>query len=58
MTTAMPEVGPPLAGEIASIAKRIGAKVAGPLAAEVDRDARFPAEALEALRRGPVERQR
>ena len=30
--------------------ERIGSKVAGPLAAEVDRDARFPAEAIQALR--------
>jgi acyl-CoA dehydrogenase len=36
--------------EIARIAKRIGAEIAGPLAAEVDRDARFPAEAFAALR--------
>src|SRR5437763_6769507 len=47
---AVPDLGPPLASEIGAIAERIGSKVAGPVAAEVDRDARFPAEAVEALR--------
>ncbi|MDQ1508750.1 MAG: acyl-CoA dehydrogenase, partial [Actinomycetota bacterium] len=46
----MPDLVPPLASEIGAIAERIGSKVAGPVAAEVDRDARFPAEAIEALR--------
>ena len=46
----MPDLVPPLASEIGAIAERIGSKVAGPVAAEVDRDARFPAEAVEALR--------
>ena len=46
----MPHIGPPLASEIALIAERIGSKVAEPAAAEVDRDARFPSEAIEALR--------
>ena len=50
MTTPMPEILPPLPSEITSIAKRIGSKIAGPLAAEVDHDARFPIEAFEALR--------
>jgi acyl-CoA dehydrogenase len=46
----VPDLGPPLASEIGAIGERIGSKVAGPVAAEVDRDARFPAEAIEALR--------
>jgi acyl-CoA dehydrogenase len=45
-----PDIVPPPASDIALIARRIGAEVAGPLAAEVDRDARFPVEAFDALR--------
>jgi len=40
----------PAPGDIATIAARIGAEIAGPAAASVDRDARFPKEAFEALR--------
>ncbi|MEY2422438.1 MAG: acyl-CoA dehydrogenase [Acidimicrobiaceae bacterium] len=36
--------------EIEAVAARIGATVAAPAAAEVDRDARFPVEAIDALR--------
>ena len=36
--------------DLASRAGQIGAKVAGPAAADVDREARFPTEALDALR--------
>ena len=36
---------------LSSQAERIGASVAGPAAPDVDRDARFPVEAFEALRR-------
>jgi acyl-CoA dehydrogenase len=43
-------IAAPLASEIGSIAERIGSKVAAPVANEVDRDARFPAEAVDALR--------
>ena len=50
MPAPKPDPHPPLPSEIGLIAKRISAEVAGPLAAEVDRDARFPAEAFEALR--------
>jgi acyl-CoA dehydrogenase len=45
-----PDVRPPVPSDLAEIAKRIGSTIAGPLAAEVDRDARFPTEAFEALR--------
>ncbi len=38
------------AKDLSRRAGRIGAEVAGPAAAEVDRDARFPIEAFEALR--------
>jgi acyl-CoA dehydrogenase len=41
---------PPPPSEIAAIARQIGQQIAGPLAAEIDRDARFPREAFEALR--------
>lgn len=40
----------PVSSEIAKIAARVGATVAGPAASEVDRDARFPSEAIDALR--------
>ncbi len=50
MPTPSPDTLPPLRSELALIAQRIGSDVAGPFAAEVDRDARFPDEALEALR--------
>ncbi len=40
------------AKDLSRRAERIGAEVAGPAAAEVDRDARFPVEAFEALREG------
>jgi acyl-CoA dehydrogenase len=36
--------------DVAEAARRIGAAVAGPAAVAVDRDARFPREAIEALR--------
>jgi acyl-CoA dehydrogenase len=38
------------AGGIADRARRVGEEVAGPASDEVDRDARFPAEAIAALR--------
>jgi acyl-CoA dehydrogenase len=41
---------PPPPGDIARVAARIGAEVAGPAAPSVDRDARFPSEAIDALR--------
>jgi acyl-CoA dehydrogenase len=44
------KIVPPLPSELASIAKRIASLVAAPFADEVDRDARFPSEAIEALR--------
>jgi acyl-CoA dehydrogenase len=50
MPNPSPTTVAPIASDLAAIAKRIGAKIAGPFAAEVDRDARFPSEALEALR--------
>lgn len=39
-----------VAGDVVEVAQRIGAGVAGPMADAVDREARFPREALEALR--------
>jgi acyl-CoA dehydrogenase len=36
--------------DLMEVAQQIGAGVAGPMAGEVDRDARFPAEAIAALR--------
>jgi acyl-CoA dehydrogenase len=44
------KIGPPRPSEFASIAKGIASLVAAPFADEVDRDARFPYEAIEALR--------
>jgi acyl-CoA dehydrogenase len=44
------KTAPPAPSELGAIAARIGSSVAGPLAAEVDRDARFPREAITALR--------
>jgi acyl-CoA dehydrogenase len=41
---------PPAPAEIASLAAAIGADVAAPAAVAVDRDARFPSEAIDALR--------
>jgi acyl-CoA dehydrogenase len=41
-------------GPIESLAWRIGVEVAGPAASEVDRDARFPAEAVEALKQNEL----
>ncbi len=41
-------------GPIESLAWRIGVDVAGPAAAEVDRDARFPAEAVQELKRNEL----
>ncbi len=41
---------PPASSDLPSIAARIGAQVVGPAAREVDRAARFPSEAFEALR--------
>lgn len=41
---------PSLSGSVADVAARIGAEVAGPAAAEVDVEARFPHEALAAFR--------
>jgi acyl-CoA dehydrogenase len=41
----------PVRRDIAAIAAQIGADVAGPASDEVDEKARFPAEAVEALRR-------
>jgi acyl-CoA dehydrogenase len=43
-------IAPPLPSELATIAKRVGAGVAAPIADEIDRDARFPSEAIDALR--------
>ena len=40
----------PLPSALGPIAARIGAEIAAPKAAEVDRDARFPSEAIDALR--------
>src|SRR5512142_2405176 len=40
----------PLPSALALIAARIGAEVAGPNACDVDRQARFPREAIDALR--------
>src|SRR4051794_25234592 len=40
----------PLSSALGLIAARIGAEVAGPNAGDVDRDARFPREAIAALR--------
>ncbi|MEY2452332.1 MAG: acyl-CoA dehydrogenase [Acidimicrobiaceae bacterium] len=42
---------PPASGDLASVATRIGSTAAAPAAAAVDRDARFPSEAIDALRR-------
>jgi acyl-CoA dehydrogenase len=43
-------VSPLAARDLAALAARIGSSVAGPVAAEVDRQARFPHETFEALR--------
>jgi acyl-CoA dehydrogenase len=43
-------VSRPAANEIRELASKIGAEVAAPAAAEVDRLARFPSEAIDALR--------
>jgi acyl-CoA dehydrogenase len=37
-------------GELAALAGKVGGEVAGPAAPEVDREARFPVEAIDALR--------
>jgi len=42
---------PPALGNIAALAAKIGVEAAGPAAADVDRNARFPVEAIDALRR-------
>jgi acyl-CoA dehydrogenase len=42
------------AGEIVAASERIGSEIAGPLADKIDRDARFPQEALDALRSAQV----
>lgn len=41
---------PPSSADLVAIASRIGAETVGPAAREVDRGARFPSEAFEALR--------
>lgn len=41
---------PPVTSDLRAVVERIGAEVAGPAAAEVDREARFPHEAIDALR--------
>lgn len=46
----MSSVAAPSVSDLAAIAATIGETVAAPAAAEVDRDARFPAEAVDALR--------
>ena len=43
-------VAPPAPAELGAVAERVGSTIAGPFAAEVDRDARFPKEAITALR--------